>query len=106
MILDNGTIEVKTTSGGGLVNGIPQRATETWGNPISCHIVANMNDNKGTFTDGNFKRMSFTIWLDSPLYHFKADRVRLTDNQGSVLGEFEVQSIEVSSFTGRTKVVV
>ena len=44
--------------------------------------------------------------FDSPLYHFKADRVRLTDNQGSVLGEFEVQSIEVSSFTGRTKVVV
>lgn len=106
MILDNGTIEVKSATQGGLVNGIPQKAVSSWEKPMPCHIVANINDNKGTFTDGNFKRTAFTVWLDSPLYYFKAERVRLTDNKGVILGEFEVQSIEVSALTGRTKVVV
>ncbi|GIM60088.1 hypothetical protein CAPN008_01380 [Capnocytophaga canis] len=106
MILDNGTIEVKTTSGGGLVNGIPQRVEESWSEPIECHIVANMSDNRGVYKGGTFKRSAYTVWLDSPLYHFKAERIRLKNEQGKVLGEFEVQSIEESRFTGRTKIVV
>lgn len=106
MIFDNGTIEAKETIGGGLVNGIPQKAVESWSKPIPCHIIPNTNDNKGVYDDGKFKRMSFTIWLGMGLYYFKAQRVRLTDNKGMYLGEFEVQSIEHSDITGRTKIIV
>ena len=106
MIFDTGTIEAKTTTGGGLVNGIPQAVTESWGEAIPCHIMANMDDHKGTNKDGTFRRLAFTIWIDTPPYSLKAKRVRLTSGSDEVLGEFEVQSIEYVPLTHRTKITL
>lgn len=36
MILDNGTIQVQTIVGGGLVDGIPQSGVAEWSEPIPC----------------------------------------------------------------------
>ena len=106
MIFDTGTIEAKTTTGGGLVNGIPQAVTESWGEAIPCHIMANMDDHKGTNKDVTFRRLAFTIWIDTPPYSLKAKRVRLTSGSDEVLGEFEVQSIEYVPLTHRTKITL
>ena len=47
MIIENGTISIKTKTGGGLVNGNPVRPSENWGEPIPCHITTNRHNNKG-----------------------------------------------------------
>lgn len=106
MIFNNSTIEEKITTGGGFVNGIPQKSSEGWGKPIPCHIEANTNDHKGSVKEGNFKRMSFTIWLSNSFDKFYAKRIRLRSSEGIFLGEFEVQSIEHLRLVGRVKITV
>lgn len=106
MILDNGTLRVQTTTGGGLVEGIPQEATTQWDEPIPCHIVANTYNQRGTFKDSTFTQSSYTVWFDYGLHIFRAKRVQLTNNKGELLGEFEVQSIEHADWVGRTKITV
>lgn len=106
MILDNGTLQVQTTTGGGLVGGIPQEATLQWGDPIPCHIVANTYNQRGTFKDTTFTQSSYTVWFDYGLHIFNAKRVRLISGKGEQLGEFEVQSIEHADWVGRTKIMV
>ncbi|MFJ1411696.1 hypothetical protein [Capnocytophaga canimorsus] len=106
MILDNGTIQAIEITQGGLVNGIPQEAQTTYGEPIPCHIVANQNNQKGSVKDSTFTQMTFSVWIDFQPQTFTAKHVRLTDNKGIVLGDFEVQSIEHSDLTLRTKITV
>ena len=106
MILDNGTLQMQTIIGGELVNGIPQVGTTQWSDPIPCHIVANTYNQKGTFKDSTFTQCSFTVWFDYGVHIFKAKRVRLINNKGYDLGEFEVQSIEHADLVGRTKITV
>lgn len=106
MILDNGTIQAIETTQGGLVNGIPQEAQTTYATPIPCHIVANEYNQKGSVKDSTFTQMAFVVWIDLQLHPFTAKHVRLTNNQGVVLGDFQVQSIEYSILTLRTKIVV
>ena len=106
MILDNGTLQVQTTTGGGLVGGIPQEATLQWGDPIPCHIVANTYNQRGTFKDSTFTQSSYTVWFDYGLHIFNAKRVRLISGKGEQLGEFEVQSIEHADLVERTKIMV
>lgn len=104
MIFDSGYIEVKTTTGGGLINGIPVEASEDWGNKTPCHIVENLHNNKGNYKDGEFTQFAFTIYF--PLQIFEAKRIRLTDNRNRVLGEFEVQSIQFLDLVNRVKIIV
>jgi len=106
MILDNGTLQVQTIVGGGLVDGIPQSGVAEWSEPIPCHIVANTLNQRGVFKDSTFTQSSFTVWFDYGLYVFSAKRVRLINNKNEVLGEFEVQSIEHADLVGRTKITV
>ncbi len=104
MLPNNGFIEVEQTKGGGLVNGLPQKAVKTWSEKIPCHILENTEDNKGNYKDGKFKRYAFTIWFE--MQEFNAKRVRLTDNRGRIKGEFEVQSIEFLELVQRVKISV
>lgn len=103
-IPNNGYIEARTTTGGGFENGIPVKSGKDWSAKIPCHIYKNMQDNKGNYKDGEFTRYAFVVWFE--MREFEAQRVRLTDNRGNNLGEFEVQSLEFMDLTQRVKVTV
>lgn len=92
MIIVNGTIQVKKKTGGGMLNGIPQPATETWGEPIPCNIKYNRSDHLGTYTDGRFVQLAATILIEPQ--QFDATHIKVTDNRGQCLGEHEVQDVQ------------
>jgi hypothetical protein len=37
---------------------------------------------------------------------FESDRIRLTNNRGKVLGEFQVQNVQFLDLVGRVKIIV
>lgn len=91
MIIANGTIQIKATTGGGVLHGIPQPVQTTWGEPIPCNISKSKDDRRGTYVDGSFKQVQATILIEPQ--DFTATNIKVTDNRGRELGEFEVQSV-------------
>ncbi len=104
MIPNNGFIQIKGSTGGGLVNGIPVAASDTIGGKIPCHIETNKQNNKGIYVDGNFTQYAFTVYFD--MQSFEANRVQLTNKREELIGDFEVQSIEFLDLVQRVKVIV
>lgn len=91
MIVANGHLVTVGTAGGGLLHGVPQKAQTVLGDPIPCNIVKNKSDHQGTYQDGKFRQVAATVLIERQ--DFTAKRVRLTDNRGADLGEFEVQDV-------------
>lgn len=91
MIIQNGFLFTIDTTGGGLLHGIPQKAETRQGDPIPCNIVKNKSDHQGTYQDGKFRQFAAKVLIEPQ--DFTAKRVKLTDNRGTDLGEFEVQDI-------------
>lgn len=91
MIIHNGFLFTIDTTGGGLLHGIPQKVENKHGTPIPCNIVKNKSDHQGTYQDGKFKQFAAKVLIEPQ--DFTAKRVKLTDNRGTDLGEFEVQDI-------------
>ena len=91
MIIHNGFLFTIDTTGGGLLHGIPQKVENKQGAPIPCNIVNNKSDHHGTYQDGKFKQFAAKVLIEPQ--DFTAKRVKLTDNRGTDLGEFEVQDI-------------
>ena len=91
MIIHNGFLFTIDTTGGGLLHGIPQKVENKQGAPIPCNIVKNKSDHQGTYQDGKFKQFAAKVLIEPQ--DFTAKRVKLTDNRGMDLGEFEVQDI-------------
>ncbi len=91
MIIQNGFLFTIDTTGGGLLHGIPQKAETKQGDPIPCNIVKNKSDHQGTYQDGKFRQFAAKVLIEPQ--DFTAKRVKLTDNRGTDLGEFEVQDI-------------
>lgn len=91
MIIQNGFLFTYDTTGGGMLHGIPQKVDKTKGEPIPCNISKNKSDHQGTYQDGKFTQFAAKVLIEPQ--DFTAKRVRLTDNRGTDLGEFEVQDI-------------
>lgn len=106
MIIENGYIQVKTKTGGGMLNGKPQPVVETVSDPIPCNWKANKWDKKGKTLDGVFTQAQFEILVE--LQEFTAETLTLYDTTVAerLLGEFMVQSIEPLAATGATKITV
>lgn len=103
MIIVNGTISIKTKTGGGLVNGNPIRPSETWREPIPCNIKTNQHNNKGKVNGNDFEIASYEVLIEAQ--SFDTDRVKLVRN-GKDLGEFSVQDIEPLGAVGTIKITV
>jgi hypothetical protein len=103
MIIVNGTICIKTKTGGELVNGNPVRPSESWSEPIPCNIKTNLHNNKGRVNGNSFEVASYEVLIEAQ--PFDADRVKL-ERQGKELGEFSVQDIELLYAVGCVKIVV
>lgn len=104
MIIVNGIMKTIETSGGGMSGGVPVPVQEVIGEPIPCNIKTNTNDNKGVTIDNVFKRCSFEVLIDVPL--FTAKKVLLIDNRGNELGEFEVQDVQHLDYVSAVKITV
>ena len=106
MIIENGYIQVKAKTGGGMLNGRPQPVTVTVSDPIPCNWKAQKWDRKGKTVDGVFTQAQFEILVE--LQQFTAETVTLYDTtvETRLLGEFSVQSIEPLAATGATKITV
>lgn len=104
MIIANGTIQIQTTTGGGILHGIPQPAVTSWSEPIPCNISKSKDDRRGTYIDGNFKQVQATILIEPQ--KFTATKIKVTDNRDRELGEFEVQSVTLLEATQALQITV
>ena len=106
MIIENGYIQVKVKTGGGMLNGRPQPVTVVESSPIPCNWKAQKWDKKGKTVDSVFTQAQFEILIE--LQDFSAETLTLYDTtvEQRRLGEFTVQSIEPLAATGATKITV
>lgn len=90
MITPSGTIQIYSIEGGGLdENGNPVKPTEVLGEPIKVN-QRRAKYNEGTYENGKFTAASYVILLD--MQEFEPCRFRLSDSEGNVLGDYDVQS--------------
>lgn len=97
MIIQNGYIEVKRKTAGGIdpETGYPVKPSEvSWGNPIDCQYTANKYNKLGVVNGEHFTAAQYSILIEEqPLGEF--DQIRLTDSRtGKSLGEFSVIQVE------------
>lgn len=95
MIIQNGTIEVKRKTGGGIdpETGYPQKpGSVAWGDPIPCQYSANKYNQLGRVSGEHFTTAQYTVLIEEQ--PFEAEQVRLKDLAGNVVGEFSVIWIE------------
>lgn len=108
MIIPNGYIRITTTTGGGLQNGKPVRATKT----TSDFITANVNESRrshGQVGEQTTATTSAYVVLIDPANAPNVcdrDMVEVFDCRKISLGEFEVQSAQMLAYVDAIKIVV
>jgi hypothetical protein len=103
--MTNGSLQYKITTGGGFdENNDPVAVTSEWSDPIECWIEANTHSNKGRYADGKFTIAAYTATIDDQ--PFSADRVQISDSEGTTIGEFAVQGIQRLELAGRIKITL
>lgn len=108
MIIENGTIEIKSKLAGGIdpATGFPiPSGNITWSTPIPCQWQANKYNNLGKSEGGNFTVAHYSILIESE-QHFAAEQIRLRDNYGNVLGEFSVIEVETLQAVCQLRITV
>lgn len=97
MIIENGTIEVKRKTAGGIdpETGYPVKSSEvSWENPIGCQYSANKYNKLGKVNGEHFTLAQYSILIDEQPFE-GVEQIRLTDNRtGKSLGEFSVMEVE------------
>lgn len=95
MIIVNGHIEFKTTTGGGIdpETGYPVKPSmETWGERIPCQFLAAKMNLQGRVNGDPHTLASYQILIDRrPI---PSERIRLTARNGLTVGEFSIIQIE------------
>lgn len=108
MIIPNGYIRIITTTGGGLQNGKPVKATKT----TSDYIPANVNESRrshGVVGEQTTATTSSYVVLVDPADAPNVsdhDKVEVFDSRKILLGEFEVQSAQLLTYVDAIKIVV
>lgn len=108
MIIENGTIEVQRSNGGGIdaTTGFPTAASASWGIPIPCQFSP-VKVNRLAQSQGEpVIEKSFTILIEEQPQEFAAERVRLKTDTGRVVGEFSIISAEPLEAVGQVKITV
>lgn len=93
MIIQNGTIEFKAKTAGGLdpESGYPMSAAAEWGEPYPCQWLPNSSNLLARVLGERFEQAAYEVLLEEqPLPD--SEQVRLTDADGESLGEFSLRS--------------
>ena len=105
MIIPNGYIRITTTTGGGLQNGKPVRATKT----TSDFITANVNESRRSHgAVGEQTTASYVVLVDpadAPNVNDR-DKVEVFDSRKISLGEYEVQTARLLDFVDAIRIEV
>ena len=107
MIIQNGTIEVQTTSQGGLdpTTGFPMNPSVSWGTPVPCQYSP-VKYNALALSHGEpVTDKSYSILIET-VQNFAADRLRIKDRAGNTVGEFSVISIEPLETVDQIRITV
>lgn len=107
MIIANGSIAIKTKTAGGIdaVTGYPVVADDvSWSSAIPCQYSANKHDNLGKVNGEHFTIAQYSVLIEAS--KFSAEQVRLTDEDGSVVGDFSVISVERLPAVGQVKIMI
>ena len=107
-MMTNGTIQFKTREGGGIDpdSGDPIQVTNTWSNALDCLITPDANGFLKKYQDGEQVSASYTVLIE--LQDFEHVNIRLTDNRGENLGEYQVLPPNIRNLesVGRVKITV
>jgi hypothetical protein len=104
MTFENGMIQTKMKTGGGFdSNDYPIESSESWSEPIPCHIKVNRKNNLGKQNGNAFTIASYEVFIE--LQPFESERVKLTEH-GQDLGEFSVLWTECLDAVCALKIVV
>lgn len=107
MIIENGTIQVKHKSAGGVDpnTGFARPASAvSWGDPIPCQYFPNRYSNLGRVSGEHFKTAEYTVLIEAE--SFGAEQIRLSDGAGGLVGEFSIISAEPLEAVGQVKITV
>lgn len=107
MIIENGTIEIKTKTGGGLdpATGYPSPAQVSWGAPVPCQYTASRFSFQGKTSQGEHTTTaSYTILIEER--PFQAEQIRLKDRESKVVGEFSIIQVEPLEAVGEIRITV
>lgn len=95
MIIQNGTVEIKQKTGGGINSdtGYPNKpGSVSWGEPIPCQYSANKRNNLGRVNGEHFTVAQYEILIEQQ--PFTAEQIRLKDLAGKSVGEFSIIQVE------------
>lgn len=109
MIIQNGTIECKSKTPGGINpltgHAIPSSEAQ-WLSPIPCQwSVSNLSYVAESGSGERFTKASYVVLIEQ-VYDFSPRQVRLKDNSGNTLGEFSVISQEELDAVCQTKIII
>lgn len=110
MIIQNGYIQVKVKTAGGIdpTTGFPIKATgTTYESPIPCQYIPNVYNQLGRTSSGEpFTIAKYIIFIEQSKTPFTAEQVRLTDMDSAIVGEYAIISAEVLQAVGEVKLLV
>ena len=94
MIIQNGTIETKTKTAGGIdrATGHPIASVSSWSDPIPCQYIPNTHDKRGRVNGEHYTIATYTVLIEEQ--PFTAEQIRLKDMDGTVVGEYSVMSVQ------------
>lgn len=101
MILPNGYIEIETKTGGGIgENGHAIACVVSYADKRYCQFIKHEDLQKRTEGEA-VTGLSYNIYIDIDGQEFAAERIRLSDKHGRVLGIYSVRSIEELEAVGQ-----
>lgn len=105
MIIPNGTLEFKTKQvrGADPNTGYPLPPEETWGEPVPCQYYQNSRNMLAQVGKETRDLASYTILIEGKA---QGESMRLTSDDGTIVGEFSAVSIEELRAVGQTKIVI
>lgn len=107
MIIENGTIQIKQKTEGGIdpETGFARKASEiSWSEPIPCQYYSNRYSNVGRVSGEHFKTAEYTVLIDEQ--PFTGEQIRLTDNETGLIGEFSIISAEPLQAVGQIRITI
>ncbi len=109
MIIQNGTIETKRKTAGGIdpETGYPVRPSDVaWNGPIPCQYSANKYNGLGKANGEHFTVAEYKILIEDDGRPFDAEQIRLKDMVGNLIGEYSVMQVEPLDAVGEIKILV
>lgn len=107
MIIQNGTIEPKVKTGGGIdpVTGHAVKpSTASWGEPIPCQYIPLTHNRLGRVNGEHYTAATYQVLIEEQ--PFEAEQLRLKDMDGSVVGEYSTISVRPLEAVCETEILV